>query len=162
MSAKKTSVRVFFDSPCLKNACPEIDVRRIWRKTSSLIRKSGFPQNINLVFVDNSAIKKLNRRYRGKNYPTDVLSFNYSEKKCEKNHGSSFWDTGEIYLGLPYLQTISRKENIPLDRLIEKTIIHGLIHLAGYDHKRANDKKIMQTLEKKCQKMLNYKRRVTS
>ncbi len=82
----------------------------------------GKDYDLSWAFITPKKIQELNRIYRGKNMPTDILSFPLSKKE------------GEIYL----CKSESRKEAKNFDRDYENFIdflfIHGLVHLKGYDH----------------------------
>jgi probable rRNA maturation factor len=86
-------------------------------------------KDTNIIFVNEKQIEKLNREYREKDEVTDVLSFNIDSK-----------DTlGEIYICPEYvINKISKKEDMKEE--IYRLIVHGLLHLQGYDHKRHFDK----------------------
>ncbi|MCX6737900.1 MAG: rRNA maturation RNase YbeY [Candidatus Parcubacteria bacterium] len=106
-----------------------------------IFKAEGVKEKVDLsvVIVNRTKIKELNRIYRGKNKPTDVLSFNYSDKLkgLPKN-------LGEIVL-------CPLEINIDIDKEIGLThiFIHGLLHLLGYDHENQKEAKIMQLKEQK-------------
>lgn len=84
---------------------------------------------VTLVFVDNRAITKLNRQFRKKNAPTDVLSFPMREKGAD----GKFY-LGDIVISVPqaFKQCYSKEHG--LERELEFLTIHGLLHLLGYEH----------------------------
>ena len=84
---------------------------------------------ITLVFVDNKAIKKLNKKYLKKDAPTDVLSFPMGEKSAD----GKFY-LGDIVISVPqaFKQCFSREHG--LERELELLTIHGFLHLLGYEH----------------------------
>ena len=75
---------------------------------------------ISIVFVSEKEIQKLNKEYRQVDSPTDVLSFNYDRPEL----------LGEVYVCLDYVRKISTDTNE-----IYRVIIHGILHLFGFDHK---------------------------
>ncbi len=77
---------------------------------------------INIIFVDNRYIQKLNKEHRGINTPTDVLSFRLDESKND----------GEIYISLEYVSQSFKDEKFTEEIL--RLIIHGTLHILGYDH----------------------------
>ncbi len=86
-------------------------------------------KDTNIIFVNEKQIEKLNREYREKDEVTDVLSFNIDSQQI----------LGEIYICPEYvINTISKKEDMKEE--IYRLIVHGLLHLQGYDHKRNFDK----------------------
>lgn len=78
--------------------------------------------NINIVFVDNKYIQKLNKEHRGIDMPTDVLSFRLDENKND----------GEIYISFEYVYQSFKDEKFTEEIL--RLIIHGTLHILGYDH----------------------------
>ncbi|MBD3300403.1 MAG: rRNA maturation RNase YbeY [Candidatus Moranbacteria bacterium] len=119
--------------------------------------KLKIPPNINLIFTGNRKIKTLNRKFRGLNKPTDILTFNYSSKQ-EKNPEAKI---GEIFINPDYIQKNSKKEEDP-NQSIKKIFIHGIVHLAGYDHKTKEQRKKMQAIEQKIQKAVLGERLLTN
>jgi probable rRNA maturation factor len=99
--------------------------------------KPGGKTDLSVVIVNRARIKELNRIYRGKNKPTDVLSFDYSDnlKGLSKNLGEIVICPKEIYAD----------EKFGLAHIF----IHGLLHLLGYDHENQRDAKIMKSKEEK-------------
>ena len=99
--------------------------------------------NVSIVIVDNIRMKQLNKRYRKKNKPTDVLTFSMREGKSIRGDRDLL---GDIVISAEKAQN---KKDIYL------FLIHGMLHLLGYDHKDAQQRKKMlktQTLlmEKIC------------
>jgi probable rRNA maturation factor len=82
----------------------------------------GKKYNLSLVFVGNTRSQRLNQAYRGKNKPTNVLSF-----ELDKTHGEIF-----IAPGVARKQAPSFERNF--DNFIAFLFIHGLMHLKGMDH----------------------------
>ena len=99
-----------------------------------------------LVFSDNRTIRKLNRDFRKKDAPTDVLSFPYRE------HGPD----GKYYLGDIIISVAKASDQAcrlghGLQRELEYLTIHGFLHLLGYEHSKgheAEEKKIRKLLVK--------------
>lgn len=79
--------------------------------------------NVNVIFVEPSFIKDLNNQYRQIDSVTDVLSFNIDTKEL----------LGEVYICPEYIKT-TRPEIDQKEEII-RLIIHGILHLIGYDHK---------------------------
>ena len=107
---------------------------------------SYFNKNVNftLLLSNNTNIKKLNYKFRKKNNHTDVLSFpSFIKTDLKKELKKK-----EIYLGdiiISYQYIFPNKQN----SILEKTFIHGFLHLLGFDHKKIKDFKIMNREENK-------------
>lgn len=100
------------------------------------VRKGHF----NVVFTDDATIQKLNKTYRKKNKPTDVLSFNY---------GDDSEMAGEIYISVPTAHRQAKELGHSFGSELNKLFVHGILHLHGYDHETDQDYKIMHEIE--CQ-----------
>lgn len=83
-------------------------------------------ETLSLAFVSSNEIKKLNKKFRNKNKPTDVLSFNLNEKDI----------LGEIVICPDIVKTNAKKFGISVEYETMKVFIHGILHLLGYDHEK--------------------------
>jgi probable rRNA maturation factor len=99
-----------FELPFLKDYLPKV------KKEFKDVK-----QGVNIVFVDLDQIRELNKEYRRIDKATDVLSFNIDEGNL----------LGEVYICPEY---VKREEQIPFQEEILRLIIHGILHLLGYDH----------------------------
>lgn len=88
----------------------------------------GKKYELSLVFVGNSVSKRLNSSLRGKDRPTNILSFPLSK------------ESGEIFIDLPLSTRQAKKIDLKLEVWIGKLFIHGLLHLKGMDHGDTMDK----------------------
>lgn len=100
---------------------------------------------VNCVFVDDDYIHILNREYRGKDKPTDVLSFSY---KNDKNISTTNL-IGELYISIETALKQAKKQNIKIQEELNKLFVHGLLHIQGYDHIKDSDYLAMRALEMK-------------
>ena len=87
---------------------------------------------ISITYVDDRGMKKLNREHRGKNETTDVLSFPSDAGKGEFPH------LGDIVISLPVAEKMAQKLGVSRRREVETLVIHGFLHLCGYDHEKDN------------------------
>lgn len=97
--------------------------------------------DFNVVFTNDIAIRKLNRAYRGKDKPTDVLSFSYGDDLKGV--------AGEIYISVPMARRQAKALGHSLQKELNKLFVHGFLHLHGYDHEHEKDYKKMQAIETK-------------
>ena len=108
-----------------------------------------------LLLSGDKEIKYLNKKFRKKNYTTDVLSFPFLTKKELKK---IFRKKKEIYLGdiIINLSKIKKKnQDFFSKNKFDKLWIHGLVHLLGYDHKKENDYLKMNKVEERYLKIIN-------
>ncbi len=91
-------------------------------------------KTITLVFLDASEMKKINKQFRGKNKPTDVLSFAAIEPDS----------LGELLFCLDVLKKQAKDQEHSLENEFLYMLIHGVLHLLGYDHElSAKEEKLM-------------------
>jgi probable rRNA maturation factor len=115
----------------------------------------GLPKDaeVSVALVDDAAIRVLNRDYRGIDQPTDVLSFAQQEGE-ELIDSSSVLVLGDIVISLERAEAQAAEYGHSLNRELAFLLVHGLLHLAGYDHDdefsgemRARQDEIMQALD---------------
>ncbi|MEM9054080.1 MAG: rRNA maturation RNase YbeY [Pseudomonadota bacterium] len=94
---------------------------------------------ISLLFTNDDAIQVLNRDWRGKDKPTDVLSFPAEEMDRPF--------LGDIAVSLETCQRDADEKSIPLDQHLSHMLIHGYLHLIGHDHMEDPEAVKMETLE---------------
>jgi probable rRNA maturation factor len=109
----------------------------------------GKIRSATIVFVSDDAIKKLNRRFRGKSVATDVLSFPTEAEPFEVENGSHL---GDVVISVERAATQAKANKLSFSREVEQLILHGLLHLCGYDHE--TDKGEMNRVELKLRKQL--------
>jgi len=95
---------------------------------SAIVARLVDPE-ITLAFVGNQAIRTLNRKFRRKDKPTDVLSFPIRDFSTD----GKFY-LGDIVIAVPVALEQARRQGHSLEREIELLVIHGFLHLLGFDH----------------------------
>ncbi len=101
---------------------------------------------VSLVFVDDQEIQNLNKTYRQKDLPTDVLSFPLWDGE-EEASGEIL--LGDIVISLETAQRQAEEYGHSLEREIAYLMVHGLLHLLGYDHLNPEEKHVMRQKEEK-------------
>ncbi len=100
--------------------CPEFfDLRQIQEIKDHILGKE---YELSVVFTDSKKIQELNRQYREKDSPTDILSFTLNENE------------GEIFFCMEEVIKESKKFERKIDNFLSFLFIHGCVHLKGYDH----------------------------
>lgn len=112
-------------------------------------------EHITVVIVRDRAIRTLNRKYRREDRATDVLSFPTSE--AQPGDGTANGTDGRRYLGdiAISIETALRQAQAaghPLQREVDELVLHGVLHLCGYDH--ATDRGQMDRIEVKLRRKL--------
>lgn len=95
----------------------------------------------NIIIVDNEKIHKINKEYRGIDRPTDVISFALEDNKDFPS--LDYRILGDIYISIDKVYEQSKEYNHSIKRELYFLIIHGFLHLLGYDHMEKEDEKIM-------------------
>ncbi len=101
-------------------------------------------RKISLVFVNNSKIKYLNKRYRHQNKVTDVLSFDFYHTDDSDHSLDDYW--GEIIICYPQAAKQARVKKQTRESELTLLLVHGILHLAGYDHEAKKDSELMDSI----------------
>lgn len=88
---------------------------------------------VSVLFVGDRAMRSLNRRYRGKDRTTDVLSFSFREGAFGGLRPDLL---GDIVISMPVAERQARAYGETVTRELDRLLVHGLLHLIGYDHER--------------------------
>ncbi len=105
-------------------------------------------RSLTIAFVDNKEIKKLNKRFRNKESATDVLSFPNESDDFDSDANY----IGDIVISAEQAKRQALENNLTLELEIKQLILHGILHLCGYDHE--TDKGEMNELELKLRDKL--------
>lgn len=99
--------------------------------------------DIEFVFIDSDTIAKMNAEYRGKEGPTDVLTFVYGYDETEEEIENEDMDTeepyAEGYLCIDVIKENSEKFNVPFEKEMLTVLVHSILHMAGYDHEYSTE-----------------------
>jgi len=106
-------------------------------------------EGVTVAFVSDRAMRELNRLWRHKQGTTDVLSFPVEQDEFEKAEGSSL---GDVVISVEQAARQAKENGLTLDQEIAQLILHGLIHLCGYDH--STDEGDMNRLELRLRRRL--------
>jgi probable rRNA maturation factor len=99
------------------------------------------PLELTVVFTDRKVIRALNRRHRGINAPTDVLSFSYPP-----DVRTAPW-AGEIVICVPQARAQAKQYGHSLLKEITLLAVHGFLHIVGFDHATQRQATRMRRLE---------------
>ena len=113
----------------------------------ALKKSTDKPCEISIVLCSNDFIHRLNRDYRGKYEPTDVLSFPQSE-----GEGPDGGPAGDIVIALETVSENASYFGVSFEEEVKRVIIHGILHLLGWDH---SDNSPDQEMLKLQEKILN-------
>ena len=116
---------------------------------------------VSVVLCDDEYIQELNRNYRGKDMPTDVLSFalNEGEEMIVVN-GPEEKLLGDIIISLDTATRQAEEFGHSLERELAYLTVHGMLHLLGYDHEKEEDKQEMRGEEEHILELLGIGREI--
>jgi probable rRNA maturation factor len=126
-------------------------VRKIVRQ---VLKVEGVPSpyEVSLVFTDSETVQQLNRDYRGVDEPTDVLAFYMLPQKGSDSYFALPSDgvtrLGEVVVSCPQALAQAEEERHPLETELALLVIHGILHLLGYDHEEPQEERNMRERER--------------
>ncbi len=120
----------------IKHLCAEV-IRFAWQKKEEVI--------VSVVLADNDFVHDLNKRYRGKDQPTNVLSFE-----------NEFPFAGDIVIAYDVVCQEAKAQHKSFKAHLTHLLIHGALHLQGYDHLTDKQALKMEKLETKLMKQLGF------
>jgi probable rRNA maturation factor len=110
---------------------------------AALLRTLDHPNHaVSIVFIGSRTMRALNRRYRDRDYPTDVLSFSYGDMKLDQ-----IPFLGEIVISPEVAVRQAIRWGVRPEKELRKLLVHGILHLLGYDHE--TDKGQMNLIQTK-------------
>lgn len=95
-----------------------------------------FDSDLSVILTNDARLHELNLKYLGVDAPTDVLSFPASETDPET--GTRY--IGDILISIPRAQTQAEAAGHPLEAEVQLLVVHGVLHLLGYDHAQPEEK----------------------
>lgn len=133
-------------------ACIPVDAGNIEGDAEQLMGIHGLSHaELSLVLTDDATIQGLNRDYRGVDAPTDVLSFAQRE-----GDGADPDDTmlGDVVISLDTAATQAKARKHPLASEVRVLLVHGFLHLLGFDHNTKNERAEMVAAEERALRAL--------
>jgi probable rRNA maturation factor len=127
------------------NRYPEAAARRLRPWLAALVGELAAgrrpaPASFGVRFVGDRAIRAMNRDYRGRDRPTDVLSFP-GEETPEGPH------LGDVAVSVPTARRQAAQQGVPVERELRRLLLHGVLHCLGHDHE--TDGGAMERLERR-------------
>lgn len=113
--------------------------------------------NINLVLSNDTQVQELNREYRNKDKPTNVLSFANIDDESFDDDLENFpeIELGDIIISLETLEREADEKSITFQNHFSHLLIHGILHLLGFDHIENEDAEYMESFEIDILQQLN-------
>jgi len=134
------SIRIFYDGIKEKISNPA-EMKKFLIKVIRDEKKSL--GDLNFIITTDEQLLKINKEFLKRNYLTDVIAFDYSEMSVV---------TGEVYISIDTVKRNSHKYKVELSQELTRVMIHGVLHLCGYDDRSDAGKEIMKEREEKKKK----------
>jgi len=112
----------------IKKGKYNVDSQKLSVIAENLADKLNLSGDITIKIGNKDESKELNLKFRKKDYPTDVLSFPFNEKMEDSYY------IGDIFICYPIAEAQSIENSISIFRELTTLTVHGILHLAGYDH----------------------------
>ena len=118
----------------------KVNKRRVHKLVGLLREDLNFSiQSLYINIIDSDSIQKINKEYLNHDYSTDIISFNYS--------GNHLAFDAEVFISIDDAQLSARKYKVSLSKELTRLIIHGILHLKGFDDINANGRIKMKKKE---------------
>ena len=134
----------------------KVDQARLERSARAILADVGEPSaELGILFVGDQRMRSLNRQYRGKDRTTDVLAFAMREARMP--HASRFTPDmlGDVAISVPMAARQAKEGQRSLDEELTVLLIHGILHLCGYDHERSEkEARRMHRRERMIQRLI--------
>ncbi len=125
-----------------------IESDRLEALADAVMDAEGLPLGeLGVVVTDDETIRELNREYAGDDTPTDVLAFSLREGE-EFAQPDGVLRLGEVIISYPTARRQAADAGIPVEREIEHLLVHGVLHLLGYDHAEPQEEERMRARER--------------
>jgi probable rRNA maturation factor len=111
------------------------EIKKAAKKILNALDCSKLPKetsSLSILFTTDREIHRLNKEFRGKDKPTDVLSFSLTEGM----NGIPSHSLGDLVISLDTAAVQAKKYRVTFDQEILRLIVHGILHLMGYDHEK--------------------------
>ena len=115
-----------------------IDCVLLENQGKSILRVLGCEnQELSVLLADDRKIRTLNKQYRGQDRATDVLSFSQNDEEEESK--PSYHLMGDVVISSVTAKRQAAEHGLTLEEEIVLLLIHGILHLLGFDHERSNE-----------------------
>ncbi len=111
-------------------------------------------EEVSVLFCTDRYIQELNRNYRNIDAPTDVLSFENGEEYTDEE-GNKWYQAGDIAISLETLPKNAEYFNVDQNEELKRLVVHGLLHLNGYDH---GEEHVEKGVEPVCEMLVLQKK----
>lgn len=146
----------------IKNRTRTVAIDTAWLTTQAqkildILDYSDF--DLGIMLTTNATIRTFNKHYRGKDKPTDILSFAFhphvkAGKRIQISSNEEK-NLGDLIISLEYIYKDPKKMGFTFTKRMQILLVHGICHLLGYDHEKDRDYKVMQAKEQEILEQLH-------
>ncbi len=138
--------------PAARAGLPRIDRALLRRRARRILAALDRDRaELSILLLDDAAIAALNHVYRGRPRPTDVLAFSLLEGAHADRRGDLL---GDVVIGIETAARQARARRRRLDDQVARLLVHGALHLVGYDHLRGAEARRMRAQERRVWRAL--------
>ncbi|MEQ8953371.1 MAG: rRNA maturation RNase YbeY [Gammaproteobacteria bacterium] len=149
------NVKVEIANECNGNWCPDENSCRLWLEKALQFAQHPTPSSISLRFVDSIESARLNAHYRGKDSSTNVLSFPASLPAAVSSQLSCA-PLGDIVVCPAVVESEATDQGKSLEAHWAHMLVHGCLHLLGFDHQQSRQADAMESLEIRALESLGF------
>ena len=132
-----------------------IDARALKRTALELLQAVGEPDSsLSISLVGDAEIARVNAEHRGKNKPTDVLSFPLEPSTGSGEREQPEKLLGDIVISVDTARRQAADYDATLQREVYRLLIHGLLHVLGHDHEKAVERRRMEAQERRLAQVI--------
>ena len=150
-------ITITYEKTNLQNNAYDEIIERVCQE-AALVYGLGPQAEISILLCQNEYIHTLNKQYRNIDRPTDVLSFALNEGEDDGYDGPDTALLGDIIISLDKVREQATEFGHSFERELAYLTIHGMLHILGYDHIEADERKIMREKEERYLSAYEYKR----
>jgi probable rRNA maturation factor len=129
----------------------KISKKKIKKTVQAILNALDFPEGeISILFVDDPQIEELNQKYRNRKGPTNVIAFAMREGEFSDLTPHLL---GDVVISTDTVAREAQNFGVPFERRINELLVHGILHLFGYDHEKSEGD--TRKMEQKSKELLN-------
>jgi probable rRNA maturation factor len=145
-------MKVRIAGPPRRRGLPAVDRRLLRSRARRMLEALGEPRaELSVALMDDAEIARLNSVWMGKGRPTDVLSFSLVEGEGAEHRRGLL---GDVAIGVETAARQARARRRCLDDEVARLLVHGTLHLLGFDHRRAGEARAMRAEERRLWRAL--------
>ena len=117
-------------------------------KTTQLVEKEGFKKGeLSVIFCSDDYLLSLNKMYLNHDYFTDIITFSYNEEGIV---------SGDLFISVDRTKENAEKNNVSISNELARLVIHGMLHLCGFNDKSQEEINVIRNKEEEYLKMFGF------